>query len=304
VHPAKTEVRFRDAGLIRGLVVSAIKHALAEAGCRTATTTSLGALGAFQSSSSMQKPVYQSSYIGRGMAERGRAYQAPFQMPDVDTHKPSFPTVEAIPEPQTALLAEHPLGTARAQVHKNYILSETKDGFILVDQHAAHERLVYEKLKESYASRDVQTQTLLIPEIVELSQLEISRLLEHQEALSKAGLDIEPFGQEAVCVRAIPTVLSRENIKALIGDISDALQDTPDVAEAEGTTILSGKINHILATMACYGSVRSGRILTVEEMNTLLRDMEATPMASQCNHGRPTFIQLSLKDVESLFERR
>lgn len=307
VHPAKTEVRFRDTGLVRGLIVSAIKHALAEAGCRTSTTAGLGALGAFQSklppsSSSLSSPTpaYQGTYSGgqpssssasnTGMAELGRTFQAP--------QSSSNPLSDSL-SVQSTLVASQPLGTARAQLHKNYILSETPDGFILVDQHAAHERLVYEKLKQTYANQDVQTQSLLIPEIIELPLHVVALLIDNQVALSKAGLDLEPFGQEAICVRTIPTLLSRENIKTLIQDVGDTLQE-----EKGQTATLSEKINHVLATMACYGSVRSGRILTLEEMDKLLRDMEATPLASQCNHGRPTFIHLSLKDMESLFERR
>lgn len=291
VHPAKTELRFRDPGLVRGLVVSAIKHALAQAGCRTATTTQLGALGAFQApntSAARPKSTYQASYSSPVKSTAALTLQEP----DKNFHQ--F-TPEA-PEPQQDMLAETPLGMARAQIHKNYILAETPTGFVLVDQHAAHERLVYEQLKTAYAARNVQTQTLLIPEVVEIPAPAIDALLEADAMLREAGLELEPFGQGAVCVRAIPALLLRENIKTLVQDIADALNETQDV--------LSERINHILATLACYGSVRSGRVLTVDEMNQMLRDMEATPLSSQCNHGRPTFVQLSLKDVERLFERR
>ncbi len=294
VHPAKTEVRFREPGLARGLIVSAIKHALAEAGHRASTTVGTAALGAFQQGGG--------TFGGRVGGWRGMtppslgavqaAYQAQAPLDDGFAEAAS-----ARIEPPEETRADLPLGVARAQLHENYIIAQTSEGVVLVDQHAAHERLVYERLKRQMAN-GVPTQTLLIPEIVEMSGDDAERLLTASEVLAEAGLVIEPFGLGAVCVRETPAVLGETDAAALLRDVADEL------ADMGATQKVRDRIEAVLSRMACHGSVRSGRRLTGEEMNALLREMEATPHSGQCNHGRPTYVSLSLADIEKLFGRR
>lgn len=297
VHPAKAEVRFRDAGLIRGMIVGALKHALHENGQSTASTVSLEAYHTLHhnNAAAPHYPSYTPSYSP--YAQAGMAEKAPQAYEPLFTAAPSAraePVMADIPALQT-----HPLGAARAQIHENYIIAQADDGLVIVDQHAAHERLVYERFKSQMADQGVLRQGLLTPEIIDLDDSDARRLLENAPALSDLGLDIEPFGAGAVAVRSVPALLgSRTNVPQLIRDLCDELTEHGSV---QG---LAERINHVLATMACHGSVRSGRRLNVEEMNSLLRQMEETPLSGQCNHGRPTWIKLQLSDIEKLFGRR
>ena len=205
------------------------------------------------------------------------------------------------PMPVTEDVADenYPLGSARAQIHENYIITQTAGGIVIVDQHAAHERLTYERFKAQMAETGIPVQGLLTPEIIAMDDVDCARLLESRDLFAKSGLEIEAFGAGAIAVRSIPALLSgRINLKNLLQDLAD------DLREHEKATALEEKINHVLSTMACHGSVRSGRRLTVPEMNALLRDMESTPLSGQCNHGRPTFVALSLDDIEKLFGRK
>ncbi|WP_373504335.1 DNA mismatch repair endonuclease MutL [Aestuariivirga sp.] len=277
VHPAKAEVRFRDGGLVRGLIVSAIREAL---GRKRAPDTGL----ARQTVSSF-RPMMPQGRFTPGLSE----VQAAFDM--------SLPPA-AMPEHEIVPQADYPLGQARAQIHDNYIVSQTRDGFVLVDQHAAHERLVYERLKHERAEKGISTQPLLVPEVVELDPVQVERIAAAADLLATSGLVLESFGDSAVLVREVPAAIGKADIAGIIRDIVDEL------AEQGVSTGLEQRINHVLATMACHNSVRSGRKLKPEEMNALLREMEATPNSGQCNHGRPTFIELKLADIEKLFGRR
>ena len=191
-----------------------------------------------------------------------------------------------------------PLGLARAQVHETYIISQTKDGIVIVDQHAAHERLVYEEMKKSMANNGIRRQALLIPEIVELPEDEATRILDRQDDLQEMGLELEPFGGGAICVRATPALFGTMDVQGLLKDLAD------DFAEYDAGLSLKERFEEVMGNMACRGSVRAGRRLTGEEMNALLREMEATPYSGQCNHGRPTYVELKLADIEKLFGRR
>ncbi|MXQ07607.1 DNA mismatch repair endonuclease MutL [Alphaproteobacteria bacterium GH1-50] len=292
VHPAKTEVRFRDPGTARGLIVSGLRHALADAGHRASTTVAAETLGAFQTPSEAPR-VYQMD-----MASRPRPAPMPaqtgFAAPQAEFSTPSARVDLAEHAPEAEAL---PLGAARAQVHQNYVISQTEDGIVIVDQHAAHERLVYERLKRQMAENGVRAQALLVPEIVEIGA-EVGRLLDVADDLARLGLVIEPFGAGAVAVRETPAVLGQVDCTALLRDILDELTD------GEETTALGARIDAILSRVACHGSVRSGRQMRPEEMNALLREMEATPHSGQCNHGRPTYVELKLSDIERLFGRR
>ncbi len=297
VHPAKAEVRFRAPGLVRGLIVSAIRHALAEAGHRASTTVATATLGAFQPERP-GAPVYQMDRPSRAAMQQAYRAQAPAEdaAPGFAETGGVFARVEPDVEDQAALTA-HPLGAARAQLHENYIIAQTRDGMVIVDQHAAHERLVYERLKAQMADSGVRAQALLIPEIVELSEGDSARLLELAAELGSLGLTIEPFGGGAVCVRETPAILGEVDAKALVRDILDELDDL-------GTSrAVETRLNAILSRVACHGSVRSGRRMSADEMNALLREMEATPLSGQCNHGRPTYVELKLADIEKLFGR-
>ncbi|EAQ03195.1 DNA mismatch repair protein [Pseudooceanicola batsensis HTCC2597] len=310
VHPAKSEVRFRDPGLARGLVVSGLRHALAEAGHRASTTVAGATLGAMRPEPAPAGRVYQMdrpsgparamAYLGQGPACPDPGVGGVVQDREPDGFDgfaaPSARYEPAAPGPAPELEG-HPLGAARAQVHENYIVAQTERGMVIVDQHAAHERLVYEKLKAQTAARGVPAQALLIPEIVELSAGDCARLTEAAGELGALGLTVEPFGGSAVAVRETPAILGEVDARALILDILDELTDGDD------STTLRARIDAILSRMACHGSVRSGRRMRIEEMNALLREMEATPMSGQCNHGRPTYVELKLADIERLFGR-
>ena len=314
VHPAKSEVRFRDPGLARGLIVSALRHALADAGHRASTTVANATLGAMRPEQpgarvyQMDRPslgarsaAYQAQAPEPGFAETagmwGRVETPPqyeaggadVQTHDTQTHDAHAPAAEPAPD--------FPLGTARGQVHENYIIAQTATGMVIVDQHAAHERLVYEKLKRQMAENGVAAQALLIPEIVDLSASDCARLLEVAEDLARFGLGIEAFGGSAIAVRETPAILGTVDAKAMVLDILDELAD-----QNESNT-LQARIEAILSRVACHGSIRSGRWMRGEEMNALLREMEATPHSGQCNHGRPTYVELKLSDIERLFGR-
>lgn len=289
VHPAKSEVRFRDAGLARGLIVSALRHALAGAGHRASSTVGGATLGAMRPEPTAAPRVYQMERPSGGAVARATAFQAPMGFAEGPASR-TEPVSEAIH-------ADRPLGAARAQVHENYIIAQTATGMVIVDAHAAHERLVYERLKRQAADAGVAAQALLIPEIVELGADEAARLLERAPDLARLGLVVEPFGGGAVAVRETPAILGQVDAAALIRDLLDELSDQDSIST------LQGRMDAILSRMACHGSVRTGRQMRAEEMNALLREMEATPLSGQCNHGRPTYVELRLSDIERLFGR-
>ena len=289
VHPAKSEVRFREPALVRGLIVSGLRHALAEAGHRASTTVSSAALGAFTPEPTGQPRVYQMDRPRNAPGYSGLAETATMFEP-----QPSARVEEDAPQVE----AQHrPLGAARAQLHENYILSQTEDGLVIVDAHAAHERLVYEKLKAQMANTGVGAQALLIPEVISLSEGDMALLMEQNATLSQMGLSIEPFGQGAVAVQSVPALLGHVDVQRLVLDIVDELSDG-------GTQqSLQTQLDAILSRVACHGSVRTGRRMQADEMNALLREMEATPHSGQCNHGRPTYVSLAMSDIEKLFGR-
>ncbi len=288
VHPAKSEVRFRKPAMVRGLIVSGLRHALTEAGHRTSTAVSNAALGAFTPETPSQPRVYQMD----------RPRNAPGYSGLADTAAMFDPQPSARIEDAPQLEAQHrPLGAARAQLHENYILSQTENGLVIVDAHAAHERLIYEKLKAQMAKSGVCSQALLIPEVISLSNGDMALLLEQNETLAQMGLSIEPFGQGAVAVQSVPALLGHVDVQRLVLDIVDELSDG-------GTQqSLQAQLDAILSRIACHGSVRTGRRMQAEEMNGLLREMEATPHSGQCNHGRPTYVSLAMTDIEKLFGR-
>ncbi|MGL4397814.1 MAG: DNA mismatch repair endonuclease MutL [Hyphomicrobium sp.] len=295
VHPAKAEVRFRDSGRVRALLVTALRDALAEAGHRASAEGGVLTADAFTPgvsplSTFANAPSSSPLFTTFGMAE---AMQAPFdamQAPSADAPTATTPVPEG--------LLDRPLGAARAQVHENYIVAQTRDGLVIVDQHAAHERLVYERMKAMLAEGGVARQALLIPAIVTLDQDAADLLVSRADDLAALGLVVDGFGARAIAVREVPAVLGDCDIDRLVNDIAAELAD-------EGTTrVLADRLDAIASRMACHGSVRSGRRLTAEEMNALLRAMEATPYSGQCNHGRPTYVALKLTDIERLFGRR
>ena len=297
VHPAKSEVRFRDPGLVRGLIVSALRHALGEAGHRASTTVAGATLGAMRPETPHQ-PIYQMDRPSAAVRNVSYQAQAPESFGFAEAPAPSAriddPVIEPAQDPQQT---DHPLGAARGQVHENYIIAQTQDGIVIVDQHAAHERLVYERLKHQMAERGVAAQALLIPEIVELSAGDCAILLELVDDFGRFGLGIESFGNGAIAVRETPAILGEVNAKDLILDLLDEISDWGS------SELIQERIEAILSRMACHGSIRSGRRMRAEEMNALLRQMEATPHSGQCNHGRPTYVELKLSDIERLFGR-
>jgi DNA mismatch repair protein MutL len=303
VHPAKTEVRFRDGGLVRGLIVRALKDALAREGQRAASTgggatiaafrpVSMPRRGAYDWRNSPARPAAWSPSRGNTAVGLAEAAQAAFDVgaPSADSRMQSFePAAEQV---------ERPLGAARAQVHETYIVSQTRDGLIIVDQHAAHERIVYERMKAAVEKTGVARQILLIPEIVELDEADAARLSSRAEDLSRFGLVIEAFGPGAVAVRETPSMLGDVDVRGLVCDLAEHM------AEWDDSLPLERRLLHVSATMACHGSVRAGRRLKPEEMNALLREMEEVPNSGQCNHGRPTYVELKLTDIERLFGRK
>lgn len=311
VHPAKTEVRFRDQALVRGLIVGALKHTLAAAGHRASNTVgeaTLASLAQHLSPEPARQPTFgwqggppiQTS-VPRGLAEASVAFQAPLaDMPGRPPAAPFAPGARADFPPPEAETADHfPLGAARAQLHGTYIVAQTADGIVIVDQHAAHERLVYERMKRDLVEGGVKRQGLLIPEVVELDPADADRLAARADELAQLGLVLEAFGQGAVVVREVPALLGpRANVRGLVKDIADEL------AELDAAPSLKERLDAVCSSMACHGSVRAGRPMNAEEMNALLRQMEATPRSGQCNHGRPTYVELKLSDIERLFGRR
>ncbi|MEM9225840.1 MAG: DNA mismatch repair endonuclease MutL, partial [Pseudomonadota bacterium] len=316
VHPAKTEVRFRDGGNVRGLIIGALRHALAGAGHRASTTVADYALGKARAEPSQADVFRPSSLWAEPAAPRGPqpmptgplswgedspalARPGGFQERDVPQYEDGAPSarVETAPD-ASAPGADFPLGVARAQLHETYVIAQTGDGIVIVDQHAAHERLVYEDMKRQMGDGGVKRQALLIPDIVELGEDEAARVLARSEELAALGLEIEPFGAGAVCVRATPALFGEMDTAGLIQDLAD------DFAEYESGLALKERFEEVMGNMACRGSVRAGRRLNAQEMNALLRQMEATPHSGQCNHGRPTYVELKLADIERLFGRR
>lgn len=290
VHPAKSEVRFREPALVRGLIVSGLRQALAGAGHRASSTVADETLAAFRPEPGR---VYQMDRPSGAALARAWQFQAPGF-----AEAPSARFEPLDPHGEASDATARPLGAARAQLHENYIIAQTAQGMVIVDQHAAHERLVYERLKAQRDGAGIAAQALLIPEIVELSDADATRILDAAGDLAALGLVIEPFGGGAVAVRETPAILGRIDAAALIRDILDDLADLGD------STRLQARIDAVLSRMACHGSVRSGRLMRAEEMNALLREMEATPLSGQCNHGRPTYVELKLADIERLFGRR
>jgi DNA mismatch repair protein MutL len=304
VHPAKTEVRFRDPGLVRSLIFGALRDALMREGGRSATTGGDATVSAFRPASSPRAgwdwrrspaapyPVQSFPLQGNAALGLAEAAQAVF---DVGAAAASA-RVETIAPAADAL--DKPLGAARAQVHDNYIVAQTRDGLVIVDQHAAHERLVYERLKAAVERDGVARQILLIPDIVEMDESDVERLVSRSDELTKYGLVLESFGPGAVAVRETPALLGEIDAGALIRDLAEHM------AEWDDGLPLERRLMHVSATMACHGSVRAGRRLKAEEMNALLREMEVTPNSGQCNHGRPTYVELKLTDIERLFGRK
>ena len=303
VHPAKTEVRFRDAGLVRALIVSALKEALARDGQRAATTGGSATIATFRPAVSPRRGAYdwrRSPARPPGFASIGDGAAAGFAeaaQTVFDIGEPAADAAVARFEPAADQL-DRPLGAARAQVHETYIVAQTHDGLVIVDQHAAHERIVYERMKAAIEKSGVARQILLIPEIVELDESDAARLAARADELAQFGLVIETFGPGAVAVRETPSILGDVDVRGLVNDLAE------HVAEWDDSLPLERRLMHVSATMACYGSVRAGRRLKPEEMNALLREMEAVPNSGQCNHGRPTYVELKLTDIERLFGRR
>jgi DNA mismatch repair protein MutL len=296
VHPAKAEVRFRDAALVRGLIIGALRHALAGAGHRASTTVAAEALAGFRPGASAAgfsawsaggwTPRPHPDALLAGVAEISARFEPVPAAGFAEDGPPAFDPID------------FPLGAARAQLHETYIVAQTRDGVVIVDQHAAHERLVYERMKAGMEAGGVPRQALLMPQVVELDPAEAERVSSRVGELADVGLVLEPFGPGAVLVRETPAALGDVDAGALVRDIAD------DLAENGAALALKERLEHVAATMACHGSVRAGRRLTAPEMNALLRQMEATPHSGQCNHGRPTYVELKLADIERLFGRR
>lgn len=296
VHPAKTEVRFRDSGFIRGMIVSALKSAIMTNATRASSTVATSTLGHFQGGA----PAY--AFHEQRPSQHALAEAATFFAPS-DASRPDFLSAPPMARPlasgrEEEPRADFPLGVARGQLHNTYIVSQTRDGMVMVDQHAAHERLVLMKLQKALGARGVERQALLIPEIVNLDPIAAENLVAKSGELSEFGLVIESFGADAVLVREMPSLLKGGDVKALIRDLAD------EIGEYGTSFSLKERLDEICSTMACHGSVRAGRSLSTEEMNALLREMEATPLSGQCNHGRPTYVELKLTDIEKLFGRR
>jgi DNA mismatch repair protein MutL len=299
VHPAKAEVRFRDPGLVRGLIIGALRHALAGAGHRASTTVASAALGSFRPGESAAGfSAWRSGGWTPAPELPGVSGVSARAEPDFTFDGQNHSAATARVESDGADATNFPLGAARAQVHGTYIVAQTHDGVVIVDQHAAHERLVYEAMKSQMAAGGVARQVLLLPEVVELDPAEAERIGARAQELAALGLVIEPFGPGAVLVRETPALLGETDAAALVRDIAD------DLAEHGAALALGERLAEVCSTMACHGSVRAGRRLTAEEMNALLRQMEATPHSGQCNHGRPTYVELKLADIERLFGRR
>jgi len=304
VHPGKSEVRFRDPQGIRSLIVTGIRQVIAIEGHRSSSTLSTAAFGAMREQTH-QMPSANNEQVTKNSQNMDYNGNKRFFTRDVEpafqeTWKPSARDFQTKDEHANFIeeFESFPLGAPIAQFGENYIISQNEDGIVIIDQHAAHERLVYEKLKEQVQDNKIEVQALLVPEILELSEPEILVLMEYKDSLSRYGLKINQFGINSIAVQEIPAILNSENIKKLIFDILDELTDL------ENSDTLEKKINAVLSRIACHGSIRSGRMLRTEEMNSLLREMENTPNSGQCNHGRPTHISIRMSDIERLFGRR
>lgn len=295
VHPAKTEVRFRNAGLVRALIVHALKDGLAREGRRTAANSASSVISNFRP---MSMPAANWDWRSSPSYPVGGSAAPSFAEPGQAAFDVGAPSADIRPREAAPDLLDRPLGAARTQIHETYIVSQTRDGLIVVDQHAAHERIVYERLKASLEQNGVQRQILLIPDIVEMDEAMVERLVARGEELAKFGLVIESFGPGAVAVRETPSLLGKTDAGGLLRDLAEHM------AEWDEALPLERRLMHVAATMACHGSVRAGRVLKPEEMNALLREMESTPNSGQCNHGRPTYVELTLTDIEKLFGRR
>ena len=301
VHPAKAEVRFRNSGDVFALIRGGVRRALDAASQQVSSTGGSQALHKFMAPkmppptsvqhtfSRMGSQTYTPSYVAEDNRQNAEQFQAP---PQART-----PEGEEVNEAVTTY-AEYPMGAAIAQIHGTYILAQTDDGMIMVDQHAAHERLVYERLKAQVLNKTVERQALLLPEVVELPATDVSLITDHQDELADIGLEVEAFGPQAVSVRATPALLGNMNASQLVRDLVDDLHEL-----GSGQTLMS-KLEETLSTMACHGSIRANRKLSIDEMNAILRQMEQTPNSAQCNHGRPTYVELALPDIERLFGRR
>lgn len=300
VHPAKTEVRFRDAQMVRGLIMGAIRHALSEAGFRASSSVATEAKERFTVPEFSMASIPAPLFAHRPAANSGGFYEAAAYAYAPSNHDYALPPMarpaEVVVQPMHEV--KYPLGAARAQLHQTYIVAETDEGLVIVDQHAAHERLMYEQMKQGLAQSGIARQKLLIPEVVELKPASAEALLARSEELAALGLVIEGFGGSSIVVRETPALLGEVNAVALIRALADEL------VEFGETMKLAEKLQHVCGTMACHGSVRAGRSMNIAEMNALLRQMEQTPSSGQCNHGRPTYIALKRKDIEILFGRR
>jgi DNA mismatch repair protein MutL len=316
VHPAKTEVRFREPAMVRGLIVSGLRRALDEAGHRSVQRPAEDAMAAW----TQESPSPPGEELGWGSAAyagvaAGETFPTPYPPPEgeglnlwerqrsVFDRRQTFitPGPQGRAEPSYAPPPEtisHPLGVARGQVAKTYIVAEAEDGLVLVDQHAAHERLVLERMRKAMATGGVAAQALLLPEVIELDEPACDRLEGRAAELSEFGLDLERFGPRAMLVRAVPALLGQSDVLGLVTDLADEL------AAFDEALSLKERLDAVAGTMACHGSVRAGRVLSVAEMNALLREMEVTPHSGQCNHGRPTWVKLQMGDVEKLFGRK
>ena len=300
VHPTKAEVRFRDPGLVRGLIIGAIREALGIGGRRGSTSGAEATIAAFRSGVPRpQRPVpFNWRNDGNWRADGNAALAGGFGEPAQAAFTGVEPSAEANVAPADPAAVARPLGAARAQIHETYIVAQTGDGLVIVDQHAAHERLVYERLKRSLTTNGVTRQILLIPEIVDLAPDDAERIAERAEELAEVGLVIDRFGPGAIAVRETPAMLGLVDAGGLVRDLAD------EIAEWERTATVRERLDRVASTMACHGSVRAGRLLKPAEMDALLREMEATPNSNVCNHGRPTYIELKLADIERLFGRR
>ncbi|MGC6399508.1 DNA mismatch repair endonuclease MutL [Sphingomonas sp. FW199] len=303
VHPAKTEVRFRDPALVRGMIVSGLRRALDAAGHRSIQAAQAGAMANWQpggASPAAQMPpmaqwpvpasapgLFGAEAVGNSVADSGLRFLS--EPPRARAEAASDPVPQAV---------SYPLGVARGQVARTYIVAEAEDGLVLVDQHAAHERLVLERMRRAMGEGGVKAQALLLPEVVELDETGCDRIEARAKELSAFGLEVERFGPRAVLVRAVPAMLGTRDVAGLVIDLAD------DLAAYDEALSLKEKLDHVAATMACHGSVRAGRALSVAEMNALLREMEVTPHSGQCNHGRPTWVKLAHGDIERLFGRK
>jgi DNA mismatch repair protein MutL len=295
VHPTKAEVRFRDPGLVRGLIVGGLREALGLSGVRASTSDAGATIAAFRPPPPRPQRPMPYNWRAEGNAAVAAAGFAEAAQAAFEAFAPSAAATADAPDPAAVA---RPLGAARAQIHETYIVAQTEDGLIVVDQHAAHERLVYERLKRSLTERGVARQILLIPEVVDLDPADAERIGERAAELAEVGLVVEPFGPGAVAVRETPSMLGAIDAGALVRDLAD------EIAEWERSATVKERLDRVASTMACHGSVRAGRVLKPQEMDALLREMEATPNSNVCNHGRPTYIELKLADIERLFGRR